>query len=309
MCNMVKKWSPLVLCVMLWVGGTVSAEDELKPEEGWKKSADLALSLNQSSYSNSWTGGESGSITWTFTGDATAERAFNAKTNWRNNFKLAFGQTHSQTKNREEQTLNWLAPEKSSDRIFFESLLRFTLGAVVDPYVAGTFESQIFDASVAEKNRYINPMTVTQSAGIARAFIKKASGELMSRAGLSLREHMSRDILAGTDPIETENNSTVDGGIEWVTDFNWKFSADKLKYVSKLRVFEALFNSSSDDLKDLPQEDYWKSPDVAWENTISASVSKYIQASLFCELLYDKEIDVRGRFREVLGLGIAYKMF
>lgn len=299
----------VVLGVILGTAVVAPAKDELKPEDGWKKAADLALSLNQSSYSDSWTGGESGSITWTFTGDVAAERAFNTKTNWRNNLKLSFGQTHSQTKNEEEQTLNWLAPEKSSDRIFFESLLRFTLGAYVDPYVAGTFESQFFDASVAKKNRYINPMTFTESAGVSRTLIKEAAGELISRAGLSLREHVSRDIVAQSDPLETETNSKIDGGLEWVTDFNWKFSGDKLKYASKLRVFEALFNSESDDLEGLPQEDYWKSPDVAWENTISASVSKYIQASLFCELLYDKEIDVRGRFREVLGLGIAYKLF
>jgi hypothetical protein len=74
-----------------------------------------------------------------------------------------------------------------------------------------------------------------------------------------------------------------------------------MKYVSKLRVFKALFNSKS-------YEDYWKAVDVAWENTFSASLTKYVQVQLFTELLYDKEIDLRGRFREVLGLGLSYKL-
>jgi hypothetical protein len=59
----------------------------------------------------------------------------------------------------------------------------------------------------------------------------------------------------------------------------------------------------------LVNEDYWKRPDVAWEVTFSAAVSKYIQTTLFFELLYDKEIDKRARFRDVLGLGVAYKLF
>ncbi len=89
-----------------------------------------------------------------------------------------------------------------------------------------------------------------------------------------------------------------------------------LKYVTKLRVFQALFNSESDDLEQLAADlgdpdlaDTWKTADVAWEHTLSASVAKYIQVSLFAELLYDKEVDVRGRFREILGLGVSYKMF
>jgi hypothetical protein len=92
-------------------------------------------------------------------------------------------------------------------------------------------------------------------------------------------------------------------------NFNRTFNDKQMKYVSKLRVFKAFFNSKSDEWKGRPTENDWKAVDVAWENTFSAAITKYVQVQLFTELLYDKEIDRRGRFREVLGLGLAYKLF
>ncbi|MCK4386242.1 MAG: hypothetical protein KAW52_08275, partial [candidate division Zixibacteria bacterium] len=65
----------------------------------------------------------------------------------------------------------------------------------------------------------------------------------------------------------------------------------------------------SDKFKGTSEEDYWKQIDVNWENSLSISISKYVTVSLYAQLLYDKEISKRGRFKETLSLGFAYKLF
>jgi len=305
----------IALAVLLAPTLASSADDP--PPEGWQITADLGLNFNQSSYSDSWKGGEQAAISWTLSANGVAEKQMSPKANWRNTLKLSFGQTHMQEEDPNNSgERHWASPEKSTDRIFFESLFRLTLGHFVDPYGSVTFESQFYDPSHPAVDRFINPILLTESAGVGRTLIKNEQTELYSRLGGAIRQHIDNEI--GMDTVSvvpldidypTEFASTLDGGLEWVTDFKHTFAGERMKYDSKLRLFQAFFYSESDDLEGLPEEDYWKTADIAWENTFSASVSKYIQVSLFFELLYDKEIDLRGRFRENLGLGVAYKLF
>jgi ATP:corrinoid adenosyltransferase len=270
----------------------------------WERSFDLGLAVTQSNYSDSWTGGEAGAIIWVLNANLYAERQLSAKTNWANTLKLSFGQSHIQDKDTKE----WARPEKSSDRIFLESIMRLTMGGYVDPYFAFTFESQFLDASVSEIKRYLNPMLLTESAGVIRVFKDTETSKMTSRLGLALRQHLDNTVVSIV-PEEKKMETTTDGGLEWVTDFNHTFSEGRMNYVTKLRFFQAFYNSKSDELEAAGKKDYWKATDLAWENTLSAAVSKYIQVSLFLELLYDKEIDKRGRFRQTLALGLTYKMF
>ena len=309
----------MMLRKIMWMAGVLTlavgfaaAQDE---DQGWKTTADVSFNLNQASYSNSWAGGESASIVWTAQGNLTAEKTLSEKFNWRNTLKLSFGQTHSDYIDDQGQR-KWESPEKSTDRIFLESLMRMPLGSFVDPFAAVTFDSQFYNpadslaadgARAVRVLRPLDPITLTESVGVARTFIKSEETEFMSRMGFAVRQHMATTVLV-YDPEETESENTMDGGLEWVTDLAHTFGGGNMKYVSKLRVFQALYNSEEDEL-DGETADDWQTADVAWENTLSASVSKYIQVSLFAEVLYDKEIDLRGRFRETLGLGIAYKLF
>jgi hypothetical protein len=284
----------LLIALLALAAGTAAAA-------GWEKSVNLALTLNQASYSDSWTGGESGSVTWAFTSDMAAARQLSPILNWKNTAKLSFGQTHTQVEKR------WQSPKKSSDRISCESLLRFTLQRFVDPFAAVTFESQFYDGTVPQVRRYVNPMLLSEAAGVGRMFAKNERTECFSRLGFAVRQNIHRDVVRITPKTLTTATDT-DGGIDWTTDYSRTFSP-RMKYVSKLRAFKALFNSTADERKGLPGADDWKAVDLAWENTLSASISKVVQVQFFAELLYDKEIDPRGRFREVLGLGIAYELF
>jgi len=271
--------------------------------EPWSKSLNTDLTLTQNSYSDSWTGGEAGNITWVWNANGQFEKQASPIFKFRNTSKFSFGQTHIQDK----ETKDWAKPQKSTDLIDIENLGLFTLHKYVDPYVGLRFESQFLDASVQGVNLYFNPKKITESAGIARQFYKKEKDELLSRLGFAFRQIITETV---TDTLleETKTETTNDGGIESVTDLKLTLS-ETLQFTSKLSLYKALFFSESDELKGTIREDYWKAIDVNWENHLSAAVSKYITVSLYMQLLYDKQIDKRGRLKETLALGVTYKLF
>ncbi len=288
---------PAVLVLYSLSGGASGAD------ETWKKRMDLSLTLTQNSYSDNWTGGEAGNISWLANANSDFEKQLSERLNSKTTFKFSFGQTHTQNK----ETKEWAKPEKSTDLIDIETVARFTLQTWVDPYLAFRFESQFLDASVSQIKRYVNPKKLTESVGVSRQFYKAEKDEVLSRLGLALRQIITEDIV-DTASQKTKISSTNDGGIESVTDVKLTLS-DKVSYTSKLSLYKALFYSKSDELKGTPREDYWKEIDLNWENAVSVSVAKYVTVSLYTQLLYDKEISKKGRFKETLSLGLTYKLF
>jgi hypothetical protein len=288
----------LLIASVLWFGFSGSSF-----ADPWKKSVDLGLTLTQSSYSDSWIGGEVGNVSWMALANSVFEKKLSEILNSKTTAKFSFGQTHSQ----DQETKKWTKPTKSTDLIDIETLTRFTLKVWVDPYLAFRFESQFLDASVPQIKRYINPKKLTESAGISRVFYKTEKDEILSRLGFGFRQIITEDIV-DTVARKTEINSTNDGGIESVSDVKLTVS-DKISYTSKLSLYKALFFSKSDEFKGTPKEDYWKEVDVNWENNLSIFISKYVIVSLYTQLLYDKEINKKGCFKETLSLGLAYKLF
>ena len=270
--------------------------------EPWQPSIDFGLNLTQNSYSDSWTGGEAGNMTWVSRVDAIFEKKVSSKFNFKNITKLQFGQTHTQ----EQTTKDWQKPTKSTDKIDIENVGRFTLESYVDPYLALRLESQFLDASYDPIKRYINPILLTESAGFSRLFYSKDKNEILSRFGFSIRQNMNK-VIVDTVMENFEYKTSTDGGLESVTDIHYIFS-EQLNYIGKLTLFKALFFSEKDEFKSTPAENYWKAVDVNFESTISASVSRYIVVSFYAQLLYDKQIDRRGRFKETLALGLTYKL-
>ena len=110
--------------------------------------------------------------------------------------------------------------------------------------------------------------------------------------------------IKGDDLDGSENSTLTDGGLEWVSDAVLSLR-DNLKYTGKLTVFKALFFSE----KDNTPNDYWKAIDINWENQIDAQITKVITVSLYTQVLYDKEISLKGRFKETLGIGFKYSIF
>jgi hypothetical protein len=271
--------------------------------EPWTLDADINLTATQNAYSDNWVGGEAGALSWTFNSNWLAEKQLNPKLHTKNTLKLLFGQTH----NQDLETKNWNKPVKATDLIDFESVLRITLGGLVDPYVGLRIESIFLDQSDPELDRYVNPVKFTESAGIARVFIKEENRELVARFGGALRQFLDRDRYdAVTDT--RENWTSNDAGFVFDAEFKTPLAAEKITYQSKLTVYQALYYSEEEALAGTPEADCWKAPDVNWENIFTAGITEHLMVNLYVQLLYDKEIDLAGRLKQTLSLGITYKL-
>lgn len=271
--------------------------------QGWEYLIETELTMTQSYYSDNWSGGEVGNIAWRWNLGSVAQRQLTPSVHNRNTLRLKYGQTHNQDEN--DATV-WKRPEKSDDQIDLETIFRFTVWETFDPYVSGRFESQFYDARDPEKKRYVNPMRFTESAGIARSFLKEEDRTLLVRLGAASRQYVDRDSL---DPVTLERGTATeyDAGLMFDTDARLPIADGKIVYTSKLNVYQALYDSEKDELEGLPNEDYWKTPDVRWENTFSANVTGHIVVNLYVDFRYDKQVDLRGSFKQTLALGINYR--
>lgn len=333
----------LTLLLLIFVAAGALAEERVLEPGKWYKTADTGLNLSQSSYSNNWRGGDKGSIVWTWLFNGSLENQLNRKTNWLSTLKLAYGQTHQQSLAANSK-LHWDRPEKSTDLVDLESIVRFTLGSWVDPFVAGRLESQFQDGSdPLGRTLALNPMVFKESAGIAKQFINEEERNLLGRLGFTLRQHR-RNFF--TDPVDasvmdTESASSSDGGIELVTDYKTRILDDKVAWTSKLGFFQPLFYSGKSDLEDADLAaanldpdlaDFSVAMDIDWENIFSADITEHIAVNLYLRWIYDKydnsvsadldgsgnvlnEDELRaairksGQFKQTLSLGFNYRLF
>jgi|WetSurMetagenome_2_1015567.scaffolds.fasta_scaffold57792_1 hypothetical protein len=287
------------------IGTTLALLTALATATPWNLAVDANLTLNQNAYTDNWGGGATGLLAYTANANLLAEKALNSKMNTRNTLKLAFGQTSAQ-----DTAGKWGAPQKSTDQFDFESVLRFTLGFAVDPFASAQLQSQFWDKSDPMLNRYFNPIDLNEAFGVARQIVKHEKTELVSRLGFGLKQHFDRQVLVVDDSAMgtwRENQSSNYGGITFATDFSTPLAQEKILYTSKLVLFQALFSSEASELVGRANADYWKALDVGWDNTIAASITKYVMVNLTAQLLYDREIDTKLRLKETLALGLTYK--
>ncbi|RPJ42944.1 MAG: DUF3078 domain-containing protein [Candidatus Latescibacterota bacterium] len=331
-----------VAAVFLAASGARGADEAKKLEPGrWYPGLESGLNFTQSAYTDNWHGGDKGSIVWVLLTNGSLENQLNEQTNWKNAMKLAFGQTHQQER-RSDGTRGWDRPEKSSDLIDLESILRFTLGWVVDPYVSGRFESQFQDVSdTTGRTIPINPLKFKESGGVARAFMKDEDRELLTRFGFTFRQS-SRKFFVGPTGDETASETTNDGGLEWVSDYKAKVLEGQVSWGSKLTLYQPVFYSFNDALDgltaeqlaaaDLPSDvsDYPMTLDVDWENVFSTQITKYLSVNLYTRLIFDKydntvppvedaegnlgnpadvaaAIRRAGQFKQTLSIGLTYR--
>lgn len=265
--------------------------------EGWNKAADVSLNLNQNEYSNNWSGAELGSISWAFNANLLAEKQLAAKVNNKNTLKLAFGQTHNQYLNINGNR-KWAKPAKSTDLIDFESMFRFTLGLVVDPFASFRWESQFMDERGTEVKN-LNPNIFTESFGVVRMFIKEEKKELSARFGMAFKQYFDGYRDEGTN----------DGGLEFVGEYKSPLAKNAINYNTKLVLYKALFYSLSDDETNAAYTDNWEAVRVDWEHILSASITKVINLNLYFQIIYDERMIDEMQFKETLGLGFTYKLF
>ncbi len=271
--------------------------------EGWMVSSEVNLTLTQNAYSDNWAGSESGAISWALNSNSLAERQLGPSFHSATTLKMSFGQTHSQ----DAETKHWKRPVKSTDLIDLESVLRFTRGWVVDPFIAGRVETQFLDERDPDNTRTLNPAVFTESFGVARTFVDNERTGLTTRLGGAVKEHVDREVPTG-DGDATETVSTTDAGAEFVVEFRTLLAEDRIALGSRLEAYNALYNSEDDDRADSNGGGDWKTVDVNWENTFTANITDYLMVNLYVQALYDKQVDADVRLKETLSLGFTFQL-
>jgi hypothetical protein len=251
----------------------------------WKHTVVAGLTMTQVSYTD-WTQGGENALAYTITIDGKSEQDL-VKTNWSNSYKLAYGQARLGSKGL----------RKTDDKIDLESVLTYKIATYVNPYISATFKSQFDDGfkyddvanSKVQTSSSLDPIYMTQAAGFGYEPIT----QVKTRLGMALREVLSKKFAYADDPKTTDKieTSKVEGGLESVTDVEWKLD-DNLLFTSKLELF-APFNSIDVVV-------------VRMDNTIAAKVNKYISVGLNVQLINDQSVTPRTQVKEALAMGLTY---
>lgn len=284
----------LVICGIFFLITGLSAEP-------WKIDVNANLSTAINSYSDSWTGGEAGSFTWGSQFLGTAERQLSKTLNTKTTLNLQFGQTKVQDKTSKR----WSAPEKSSDLIDGEELLRYTVGGWVDPFLSIRAISEFVDGSDILLVRYGNPLELTEALGVSRTLRKTETVEWSTRLGAASRQLVNRhhlDMVSGQRKTEVTN----EGGVEMDMDIKAANAKRWVTLISSLRIYDALISSKADEFKGTSAENDWRYPHVKWENTLTLTFAKYLMLNLIAYAYYDKDISTKVRLKETFSAGLTY---
>lgn len=289
----------VLACVLAAPGSAQEGDSVLV---GWKKSLVFDLTATQASYSDSWDGGEVGTFSWQSNLVGSAERQLSSKFKYLTNLKLSFGQTHTQL-----ESGDWQKPKKTTDLIDWENVGSWTLNKYVDPYVAFRLESRFYDGRVVAKKLWLSPLKLTESAGITRKLYEKNDENFIhSRLGAAVRQTFKSNI-ADTTLLTTVDSTFTDGGFESVTDVVLGLH-EKIIWNSKLSLYKAIYFDKSKETDGTEAEGYWKAIDIDWQNIVAFQLSKVIAVAMYTQFLYDKQVTLKGRFKQTLALGISYKL-
>jgi hypothetical protein len=270
--------------------------------EPWKVDLNTNVTTALNSYSDSWVGGEAGSFTWAAQFLGVAEKQFSKTLNDKLTLKLQFGQTKVQDKESKE----WAVPQKSSDLIDLEELLRFTFGGWVDPFISARVVSQFSDESDSLLVRYFNPADITEAVGMSRTLVKNKNVDWSMRLGGAARQLVERHKFDPETGERTNYDITNDGGAEFNIDIKTENTQKWLSYLGSLRVYEALVSSKAEELAGTDEENDWRYPHVKWENSLSITFAKYLMLNMSLSAFYDRDISKNFRLKEIFSAGFTY---
>lgn len=275
----------LVILVLIMFGFTFAQADSLRTSN-WSYSGVAGLNISQIALEN-WTQGGDNALAFTLLGNFGAKYVDSPWT-FNNTLKLAFGRT----KLGEDEF------RTNDNELFLESVLIYSFGWAVDPYISNTVRTVLskgFDYKVVpavQTSQFFDPGYITQSIG----FVYHKIPNITTRLGLGFQETITNKFNGYSDDPKTAEieKFKFDTGIESVTEAIYNIEENVL-FNSKLRLFSR-FNSL----------DVW---DVRWDNLITAQISKYFNVNFNVLVIYEKKQSLKTQLKEALQLGITYTLF
>jgi hypothetical protein len=266
----------------------------------WQLDMKASLSGQHTFHSENWEGDPQDALTWKAKLDAGAKKNIVWKIDNTNTIALSFGQSALKKKDG-----NWSPPRKSLDIIDIESMYNLTLGTWVDPYVALRAQSQFVDERDSTTPYYINPVDLSESAGITRDLVKENDMTLNLRFGAAVHQRIDRNTDTTMADITQAEIVVHDAGSEVHARFDISRESGLVDYATHLRIYEALVQSgqSSDGSSDIAD---WRYPRIEWDHTLSINFASYLMVEVSALLRYDKVVHENVRFQEGVSLGVTY---
>jgi hypothetical protein len=281
-----------VVTLMVFINilaGTAQSQSTQPPSlaYGWKHSMVAGLTLTQVAFTD-WAQGGENALSYTLSSDGKSIDD-ESTSNWTNTYKFAFGQTR----------LGDQGLRKTDDFIDLSTVFTYKLGSFINPYAAATMKTQfakgyIYNAAGNDSaiSKFFDPAFLTQSVGAGYQPIK----EVKTRLGLGLREVITNTFNTYTnDPTTPETEkTTVDGGIESVTNIEWQWE-ENILFTFQIELFAPLKTLNEVVVRN--------------SNNITAKVNKYVTAILSVQLINEKRITPRTQVKETIALGLSYTIF
>ncbi len=277
----------ILLSLALFCANAYTQTDTVKVlPYGWTQGMVAALNISQIAFTN-WSAGGDNALAWALSLDGKSVND-QEKTTWTNNYKFAFGQARLGDGNL----------RKTDDKIDLESILSYKMTQSVNPYAAVTFKSQFAKGFKYPNNvetpvsKFFDPAYITESVGAGI----QATKEIKTRLGFALRETFADQFaLIYTDDPATPGieKSKVEGGMESVTDVDWKI-ADNILFTSKLELFAPFKNIDHIDIRS--------------DNKLTMAVNKYITANVSVQLLNIAPFP-KTQVKETIAIGLTYNVF
>ena len=258
-------------------------------DTSWKHSVVSSVTMTQVSFKD-WARGGEDAISWTARLDGKSFLDDTAYV-WGNTYKMVYGQAK----------LGSGDLRKVEDRIELESVFAYKLGIHVNPYVSASLKTQFsegvnIDATgkATPVSQFFDPAYLIQSAGFGYQPIK----EVKTRLGAAIREIVTSTYReyanAPSVPVVDWVKTSVDGGLESVTDIEWKPQKDVLVR-SKLEMFSPIRKISEVTMR--------------MDNSMMINVAKYFVVVVNVQLINDLNASTRTQVKEVLAFGLTYTLF
>ena len=258
--------------------------------ENWKADVVAGVKYNYYNFSN-WQQDGTSNYTWLVTFDADIQAQWKIA-NWRNVIDIDLGQTWTKG----------LGKRKSSDRLFWESMLDFNVTDVLKPYIGNRFETQMIagyaysedaDGNEVKKaiSSFMDPAYETQVAGLA--YIPCDMFNL--RVGFANRMTISNGYGFADDPDTDKFEKFKDEpGLEGVAEFKYAFS-DIVSFKSRLWSFVNFEGVEEIDGK--------------WENLLSVNIAPLIELQVGFDMAYDLDQDKDAQYKNMVLFGITWRWF
>jgi hypothetical protein len=231
-----KKAFAFLLFISIFVSN-VFAQDNIKTK--WKTSGIFSSAYNQTAISDNWKGKETFSRNWQLKLALIVERD-NERTNWLTSFKEEYGETGT----KQENSINL-------DLIEFNTVLTYKIYKLFKPYASFYVLSQ--------NNKFWDPVTYIESAGLSFDALKNAINSLTLRTGFALKQ--INNSIAG---------NARDEGLEVVMIYALLFH-ESAKFASEARFYETFKDGEN----------------LKWENKLFLKTGKYLTAEIGYTFYFD----------------------